>query len=114
MVSIYPFLVGAQIALVDNFEGSKKFFFIILAIFLGCYFERRHKKMKSEYTIKINPKNTKTHIMPYKSAVFFVLSVVLLFFFVKGIPLFDSSPDIAKVTVTGGGGWIFTRFIRYF
>ncbi|GBD97951.1 MAG TPA: hypothetical protein ENG83_12075 [Nitrospirae bacterium] len=111
---VYTYFIGVHLIVANRPDSAEKFFYLIVAMFLGCYFGRGRKTIKPEYNIEFNRKNALTHLAPYKSAVVFSLFLVFALFLYKGIPIFAVEPNFAKVTIAHGGGWIITRFVRYF
>lgn len=111
---VFPFLVGVQLSLRESIELSEKFFYILIAIFIGCFLGKGRRKILPCYDIEIRRENTDTHLLPYKIAFLLAVMILTVFFLRRGIPLFSEEPNIAKVTITREGGWVITRFIRYF
>lgn len=111
---LYPFLLGIQIAISGDSALSELYFLILVMVYAGSFFGKRYLRSHPRYQIEVNESNARAHAFPYRAAVLIALAGISAMFILKGVPLLADEPNIAKVTFTQGGGWVLTRFVRYF
>ncbi len=112
-LGIFPFLVGAEI-MASEVGLSEKFFYFLVAAVAGCLSGRGFRKIAPNYEIGASGGNTDAHRIPYCAAVAVGTFIVVLFFLRRGVPLFSEEPNLAKIEIARDGGFVFTRFIRYY
>ncbi len=111
---LYPFLLGIQIAISEEQALSEIYFFILIMVYAGSFFGKKYLRPRPMYQIEVNGGYARTHAVAYRVAVLAALIGISAMFMIKGVPLLSDEPNIAKVTFTQGGGWVLTRFVRYF
>lgn len=111
---LFPFLFGVQIAISGDKVLSETYFLILIMVYAGSFFGKKYLRTRPRYQVDVNDSHARTHAFVYKAAVFLALAGVSAMFVMKGVPLLADEPNIAKVTFTQGGGWVMTRFVRYF
>jgi hypothetical protein len=111
---IFPFLLGIQLSIADRAELTAIYAWILLMVYAGSFLGKKRLPTYPQYTIEVNPGNAKTHALAYKLAVMLAIAAISLMFMKRGVPILADEPNIAKVTFSQGGGWVLTRFVRYF
>lgn len=111
---MYPFLVGIQLSLSEKPELAGMFGWILASVFAGSILGKKRRFAGPGYAIDVNAGNTRTHHFAYRLAVLIAIAGVGIMFMKRGVPILADEPNIAKVTFTQGGGWVLTRFVRYF
>lgn len=111
---LFPFLLGIQISISDNTELTTLYCLILIMVYAGSILGKKKSGAGPQYQIEVNDINARTHALAYKLAVLIALAGVGAMFLKKGVPILSEEPNIAKVTFSQGGGWVLTRFVRYF
>lgn len=111
---LFPFLLGIQLSISDNAELTPVYSMILIMVYAGSIMGKRRSCASPNYYIEVNALNARTHALAYKLAVLIALAGISALFLKKGVPIFSEEPNIAKVTFSQGGGWVLTRFVRYF
>lgn len=111
---MYPFLVGIQLSITDKPELLGMYGWILAVIYAGSILGKKWRFKGPSYAIEVNPENARTHLVAYRLAVIIAIAGIGLMFMKRGVPILADEPNIAKVTFTQGGGWVLTRFVRYF
>jgi len=111
---LFPFLLGIQIAISGDKALSETYFLILVMVYAGSFFGKKYLRARPRYQVDVNDSHARTHAFAYKAAVLLALAGISAMFAIKGVPLLADEPNIAKVTFTQGGGWVLTRFVRYF
>jgi hypothetical protein len=111
---LFPFLLGIQISISDNAELTPLYCLILIMVYAGSILGKKRPGAGPQYKIEVNELNARTHALAYKLAVLIALAGISAMFLKKGVPILSEEPNIAKVTFSQGGGWVLTRFVRYF
>lgn len=111
---LFPFLLGIQLSITDNPDLTTIYGWILIMVYAGSLLGKKRLMARPQYFIEVNAINAKTHALAYKLAVLIALAGISLMFMKRGVPLLADEPNLAKVTFTQGGGWVLTRFVRYF
>lgn len=111
---LFPFLLGIQLSISDDPELTALFGWILAAIYAGSILGKRLSPARPRYAIEVHLMNSRTHHHPYRLAVLFAIAGISVMFMKKGVPILADEPNIAKVTFSQNGGWVMTRFVRYF
>lgn len=111
---LFPFLLGIQLSISNNPELTSIFGWMLAAVYAGSILGKKITVVRPQYVIDIDPANSRTHQLPYRLAVLLAVAGITVMFMKKGVPILADEPNIAKVTFSQGGGWILTRFVRYF
>lgn len=114
LAGMYPFLLGIQLSINDKPELISMYGWILAAICAGSVLGKKRRTGGPRYAIEAKPENARTHLLSYRLAVLIAIAAVSIMFMKRGVPILADEPNIAKVTFTQGGGWVLTRFVRYF
>lgn len=117
MVSMYagllPFLFGIQLSLTNRPELASTYTWILAALYAGSILGKL-KSVRPSYVISASALNARTHSLPFRIAILLALAGIGVMFMKRGVPILADEPNLAKVTFSQGGGWVLTRFVRYF
>lgn len=111
---LYPFLLGIQFSIADNPDLTAIYAWLLVMVYAGSLLGKKRLWTRPQYFIEVNAGNAKTHAFAYRLAVMLALAGISVMFMKRGVPILADEPNIAKVTFTQGGGWVMTRFVRYF
>lgn len=111
---LFPFLLGIQLSIDGNQDLTAIYCLILVMIYAGSILGKKKFWTRPQYLIEVNASNARTHAFAYKLAVLLALAGISAMFMKKGVPILADEPNIAKVTFAQGGGWVLTRFVRYF
>lgn len=111
---VYPFLLGIQLSISDNPELTAIYGWILAALYAGSILGKTSSAARPRYVIEVHTNNSRTHSYPFRLAVLLAIAGVTVMFMKKGVPILAEEPNIAKVTFSQNGGWVMTRFVRYF
>lgn len=118
MVSMFagllPFMLGVQMSVSGRPALAELYAWILVFACAGCLLGKKRHSGGACYEIASDEASARTHRLPYIVAVLAALAGIALMFAKKGVPILADEPNIAKVTFSQGGGWVLTRFVRYF
>lgn len=114
LAGLFPFLLGIQLSITANPELTAIYGWILVMIYAGSILGKRRVWATPVHFIEVNDMHARTHALAYKLAVLIALAGISAMFMKRGVPILAEEPNLAKVTFSQDGGWVMTRFVRYF